>query len=353
MDSRSSGLSSLADSLAQIYYISDDLIILHVDLSGFLEGLVKRWLQEAGVPDTVVVLASHALVGSLLDLGVDAAAGCLLDRRSEASFRFCGYQGVVPLPEPILLHDLLELIFHALHVGVVVPRPKVALVIFDDVKIAVGGVLARHDLDLLLGLETLSATIEGDQVLFLSYRVLQIALLPGHILVEQLTLVVVDVPQFGLHLLVFRGLDGEVLLGLTAHLVVLLRDEGDALHFLLFFAVHLLLHLGHGAGVQFWLALLATRLLLVCHLELSLDVPSINLGTLKHLQVVDWDVGLRLCVESGLAAVLDDASYSVTTDIATIHTLATETSGSVPHLKRIDWLFSGETGTARRKSSFR
>ena len=86
---------------------------------------------------------------------------------------------MVPLAETIVHHNLLELLLHRLDVVVVlvVARAKIGFVIFDDVDVTVLCVLAGHDLDLLLRLESLTAAVEGDQVLLLPDRILKLPLL--------------------------------------------------------------------------------------------------------------------------------------------------------------------------------
>lgn len=90
----------------------DHFVILHILLSRLLQILVERRLQDARVPDTIVVLARHTFVRRLLKLGINAAACSLQLRGSEAFLRVRGDEGIVPLPEPVLHHDLLELVLH-------------------------------------------------------------------------------------------------------------------------------------------------------------------------------------------------------------------------------------------------
>lgn len=232
----------------------------------------------------------------------------------------------------------------------VVAGPEVVLVVFDDVQVAALRVLPRHDLDLLLGLESLRATVERNQVLFLSYRVLQLALLLGDRLLEQLSLEVVDVAELRLLFLMRSSLDREIVLDRVR--LVLLRDQCDSLHLLLRGGRLLLLILlcRHSCD-HFGLALLLRWILVIRHLELPLDVSGVYLGTLKHLEVVDWDVGLGFDVQVGLAALFDDASHTVLANVAPVEALTAEAPGSVPHLQRVNGLFAREPRLAREEGA--
>ena len=65
---------------------SNNHILLHILLSLLLDILIEGRLQEAGVANAVVVLASHALVRRLLNLCINAAALGLLHGGAEALF---------------------------------------------------------------------------------------------------------------------------------------------------------------------------------------------------------------------------------------------------------------------------
>ena len=263
---------------------SNDLVILHVRFALFLDVLVESGLQEARIADAVIVLAGHALVSGLLYLGVDAATGRLLNRGAEASSGIGRSYGEVPLAETVVQHYLLELLLHRFDVVVVlvVARAEISFVVFDDVDVAVLGVLARHDLDLLLGLESLTAAVEGDKVLLLPNRILKLSLLLGDGLLEQLSLVVVNISELSLQFLVLRRLDREIVFDWICQ--ILLGHKRHALHLLFDLLLLLLLKLpSGGASEDFWLAQFGGRILLVCHLKLTLDVPRVYLRTLKHL----------------------------------------------------------------------